>query len=569
MATQLFFRSQGSGKSHRGRNDANKASSNVGWNQDVLETTRGGGVTGYTATSVTGPTSGIEATTGGIYYEWVSAPLAADATISGTITFNIWALESSMSANATVAVILERLDSTGAIVSTIVDSSFGTELGTSSAAKNWTASPTSTNMLEGDRIRARIYFDDATASTMANGFTLTANINGTSAAADGDSYFSLTETLSFHTTTPTGSVLYPLNDNSDLLNDTGHVFPTSGTNVDNLGGPAWSSPEVITADDGFNAGITTDAYTDFLTAQTFGFSIPAGHVIVGVEVKVQGQQGTATSKTYRLRLLDDNGNPYGTDKTFNITSASLFTQTVGGLADLWGTAALTEAMVEDAQFGVRLSIDSGISVSHNIDFISMRVYTALNGIAYKAWTSRGDGWDAAAVDTVAGFTSPIQLTKTNSGPAVEWFTPMLEAFTLTGLVQANIRGAVSVANTLGGRVEVAVCNSDGSGATVWAQGGHTNGNGVWSSTTEGTQVYTICGDSVAVTQGQRLRLRIYIDDYQAAMVASRVWTCYYNGPTPAASGDTYFTLPQSVSEYAPNPPKPTINRYPVVRAASY
>jgi len=194
MATSVYL-SQAA-RITRGRNDAAKSGSNVPWRSLGVSPTVGSGSLATTASISTdpGPTSGIEF--GSPKFEWISDLLAADVTISGTVTFDMYAYESSMSANATVAVIVTRLDKTGAVVSTIVDSSFGTELGTSNALKTWTATPTSTNMLKGERLRIVVYIDDATAVTMAVGYTAYVAYAGT-VAGEGASRVQFNETFSF------------------------------------------------------------------------------------------------------------------------------------------------------------------------------------------------------------------------------------------------------------------------------------------------------------------------------------------------------------------------------------
>lgn len=182
-----------------GTNNTNKAGASVAWRARYLAAFEGD-VTNVTATvaSVTGPTNGLE--TGNPVNEWISDPLAAPATISGTITFNICALESNAMANAGLGVVVQRVNNVGTVVSTIVDSIQNTELGTSNARRTWTATPTSTAMAQGDRIRVRVYFDDA-GGTMVTGYTLTLTYDGTNAAT-GDSNVTFTENLTFMSVTP-------------------------------------------------------------------------------------------------------------------------------------------------------------------------------------------------------------------------------------------------------------------------------------------------------------------------------------------------------------------------------
>ena len=129
----------------RGTNTTNKAGSGVWWTCSNTNTTQYTAASAPTATSVNGATSGIELVSGtGIYFEWITPPLAAAVTISGTVTFNFWASESSMSANATICCMVQRVAATTFELSDIVTgSSFGTELGTGLAAKQWTSATTS------------------------------------------------------------------------------------------------------------------------------------------------------------------------------------------------------------------------------------------------------------------------------------------------------------------------------------------------------------------------------------------------------------------------------------------
>lgn len=231
MATTVYFRQVGSPDSWRtanmqfGAQNTDNSGNAKGWRTGLLSTSRGANTLGALAqvTSVSGPTNGVDAAFDGTTaYDWLSLPFAADTTISGTITFNLWGTESSMSANAAINCILERIDSTGAIISTIVKTTRTTELGTTSAAANFTATPTSTTVLKGERIRARVFFDDA--GTMGSGFTLTFTYARDTGGADGDSFITFNETFSFQTADPSGTTLY-------LLDSAG---PDVGSNIEKL-----------------------------------------------------------------------------------------------------------------------------------------------------------------------------------------------------------------------------------------------------------------------------------------------------------------------------------------------
>lgn len=148
-----------------------------------------------TTNTVTGPTSGVQATdtAGGNKLAWFTKPLAG-VTISGTISFTLPAgVESSMNANAGLQVKVERCDNAGAVISTVVNSEKGTELPTSAASQSWTASPTSTTLNTGDRLKITVFGNDV--GTMGSGFTFGFNYGDDSSTATFRAIVNFTETL--------------------------------------------------------------------------------------------------------------------------------------------------------------------------------------------------------------------------------------------------------------------------------------------------------------------------------------------------------------------------------------
>ena len=156
----------------------------------------------------------------GIYLEWISPPVAADVTITGTVTFNVWASENNMSANVSVAAIIDVLranTTTTRNSNTVVacaDCTNVTEVAvTTRAARNATdVSPAGITINRGDRIRVVVL---NTAASSASGFTWDIGYNGTATAADGDTYITFTENFSFESA-PGGSVLYLTDTASDV-----------------------------------------------------------------------------------------------------------------------------------------------------------------------------------------------------------------------------------------------------------------------------------------------------------------------------------------------------------------
>lgn len=210
-----------------------------------------------------------------------SGVIESDFTISGTMTFNIWGFEANTSANATIRAVALRYRASDHSFATIIDSSFGTELGTSRAVRNWTGAPTSTDMLRGDRILFTISNDDATAVNMGAGFNVQWEYNGHTNAADGDSWFQFTETFDWMDHSEweaglTGTKLYLRDTDSPVsVGRTEKVLSsTPGTSVvsrdkrPSTNGPvAWPGEQTTDAD----GGTVMEWYTNQLAAFTLSF----------------------------------------------------------------------------------------------------------------------------------------------------------------------------------------------------------------------------------------------------------------------------------------------------------
>ncbi len=147
MGTRFFFRPLGgsltppSGSSYLLLSDRTGSSS-----LNAITTTTAGG----TAIDVTSTAGGNE-----IY--WFTEPITTAVTISGTMTVQLRGGESATTVNACFAVIVERTDNSGTVISTILDATVpdpAAELGTS-AATNYsdTYTPTTTSLDVGDRIK--------------------------------------------------------------------------------------------------------------------------------------------------------------------------------------------------------------------------------------------------------------------------------------------------------------------------------------------------------------------------------------------------------------------------------
>lgn len=178
----------------------------------ILSTSAGGALnaSNFIAASSAGPTAGR--TVGpaeGSPLMWFTTPLAADVTISGTISFLITSSEVLMTDNITIVAVVYRVTSEGQLVQ-ILRSPLGTECGTgglTAPPDSWSGTPTSTLVRKGERIALMWLFDDATAVTMAAGAQFNMGWGGT-VGGQQEAKISFTETLTFNGNAPTGTVLY-------------------------------------------------------------------------------------------------------------------------------------------------------------------------------------------------------------------------------------------------------------------------------------------------------------------------------------------------------------------------
>lgn len=166
---------------------------------DFMDTDRGATADSAVVNTTASGTNVIwTSTAGGAVLAWISKPVASTQSITAsTVTFNIWARESDRSANAGGRARLFRWSAnTGTELLIAGPADDGTEFGAFSiAAVNWTTTATATTLLKGDRIVARFYITGV--GTMASGYTCTMGYNGPTAGANGDSYITLTDNLTF------------------------------------------------------------------------------------------------------------------------------------------------------------------------------------------------------------------------------------------------------------------------------------------------------------------------------------------------------------------------------------
>ena len=152
---------------------------------------------------------------------------------------------------------------------------------------------------------------------------------------------------------------------------TSFTLPTSGTNTGS--GNNWTNPSNITLDDGSSASISSTSKD--LLGSAYGFSIPSGATINGIEVEVKGQNpdGSLTQTFYVYK--GGSRAPTTFTGSFGVGSPSVVTK--GDSNELWGTT-WTDTDINASNFGAAVSVSSSGDGS-SVDYIKIRVYYSVVG----------------------------------------------------------------------------------------------------------------------------------------------------------------------------------------------
>lgn len=184
MPSDFFLRSDASGLGGAGQR---RLSQKRGRASATFVTSTAAGGTNIICTAIAGSTQLF----------WFSEPITSAITISGTITVNIRGLESANTVNAGRGILIERTNTAGTVLSTILaDATVPatiTEYTTTDAANGAaTYTPTSTAMAVGERIKVTLKIRNV--GTM-NAGTVTNSHDGPAAGAAGDTWVRFTENI--------------------------------------------------------------------------------------------------------------------------------------------------------------------------------------------------------------------------------------------------------------------------------------------------------------------------------------------------------------------------------------
>jgi len=189
-----------------------------------------------------------------------------------------------------------------------------------------------------------------------------------------------------------------------------------GANINGTGTIAWTSFGNITAADGISAtaAFTGAANSNYLQGTNYGFTLPAGVVVDGIEVTINRK----TSAVNAGRITKDNvvslvkaGVIVGNNKaTTTAWTTSLTTATYGSPTDKWGTT-WTAADINATNFGAVISANANNSLTAYVDYIQIKIYyTPAPTISGFSVSSACSGTTPSVVITGTNFTNTSNVT---------------------------------------------------------------------------------------------------------------------------------------------------------------
>jgi len=150
--------------------------------------------------------------------------------------------------------------------------------------------------------------------------------------------------------------------------------PSTIVSDSSAGSVSWSNPSNAASDDSSYAqatmvGATT---TEYLKATNFGFNVPSGSTINGIEVLLERSSTLGRGSDHTIQLVKG-GSVSGNNKASQTWPASEATYTYGGSSDLWGLS-LSDTDINASGFGATVRAQSSSNAYANVDHIEITVY---------------------------------------------------------------------------------------------------------------------------------------------------------------------------------------------------
>lgn len=159
---------------------------------------------------------------------------------------------------------------------------------------------------------------------------------------------------------------------------------TGASDNGNGGTAAWTNPDRITVSDNSRsqASVAAAATTEWLKATNFGFSIPTGDTIDGIQAGIEKRSGTASAIQDVDVKLVKGGTVQGANKAEAAAWPTVDTYSeYGGAADLWDLS-FTPADINATNFGVVISALGLLLAQATVDHIRITItHTAVSGMS--------------------------------------------------------------------------------------------------------------------------------------------------------------------------------------------
>ena len=185
---------------------------------------------------------------------------------------------------------------------------------------------------------------------------------------------------------------------------------TSFSDNSAVGTITWSNPTYANKSDNIhsNASITTRATTHYLNASNFGFSIPAGATITGIQAAIERKSDTKAViydvGVYLLKAGATTGTNMKSAKVWGTADATIL---YGNSTNLWGTT-WTPAEVNATSFGLVLSANNTgkRTAIASVDYMNITVfYNSSGATSNYSQTSKfchnGAAWQPVGTNSTA------------------------------------------------------------------------------------------------------------------------------------------------------------------------
>lgn len=159
---------------------------------------------------------------------------------------------------------------------------------------------------------------------------------------------------------------------------TGKVNPTA------FSAPSWTNGTNVLTSNNARATRTIASTEAQITVWGFGFAIPAGSVIDGIILYIEGSATVALSYAYHQIVNADTGVPKSVNTKSIMPGTSETIQTAGSSSDVWGGVDTDNDTDYDRDwsttdintlfFGAQVNFGAGASTTLSIDHIALEIY---------------------------------------------------------------------------------------------------------------------------------------------------------------------------------------------------